>query len=187
MPENNPNIFDPTSNVKELVEGSIRRLDDIRQIEVDRITDKIDANDIKYQMQFNAAKDNVSIALIAQEKAVAAALDAAKEATSKSEISMDKRFDLLSKKIDELMEIINKNTGAQGIYVTHNDLNNSFDKFRIDIETMLRPVITKVEQLSTVQNTTQGRSSGLNMGWVYLIGAVSLLGTIISIFFSLSN
>lgn len=186
MPENKPTI-DPTFNVKELVDTSIRRLDDIRQIEVNRITDRIDANDVKYQMQFNAAKDNVSIALIAQEKAVAAALDAAKEATSKSEISMDKRFDLLSKKIDELMEIINKNTGAQGIYVTHNDLNNSFDKFRIDIETMLRPVITKVEQLSTVQNTNTGKGEGMTRMYGWIVGGVLFLITIASFIINFSG
>lgn len=180
MPDTEQAKPDPTVNVKNIVKDAIDRIDDLREAEVKRVDEKFKDNDTKYQVQFNAAKEALGIALIAQEKAVAAALDASKEATGKSEISTDKQFGSLSEKIDGIAETINKNTGAQGIYVTHESLSNEMEKLRISFENMLRPV-------KTFMDNQQGRRGGLNAGWVYLIGGVSLIGMIISIFFAIAK
>lgn len=179
--------LDPTVNVRNIVDESVTRLDDLRKAEVKRIDqrvdsqdDKIDERDAKYQVQFSAAKEAVGIALIAQEKAVASALDATKEAIGKAEIATDKRFDLLSEKIDGVNDTLNKNAGAQGVYVTRVDLNIEMEKLRTSFENMLRPVIT-------FMNSSQGRSGGLNAGWIYLLGGVSLISTVIAIFVAVSK
>lgn len=218
MPEakNNP---DPTYNVRELIDLEIERIDDLRKAEVRRIDEKINENNVKYQIQFSDSKEAVGTAFIAQEKAIAAALIGTKEAITKSDqvtkeaitkadTTTDKRFDLLSEKIDSIAETISKNTGAQGIYVTHEALSNEMEKLRLSFESMLRPVITfmnsqqgketiadprmdtlmaKVELLNTVQNTNTGKSAGIGMSWQTMVTAIALCGTLISIFFALSK
>lgn len=180
MEPNGNNQIDPTKNVIELVEASIRRLDDLSESRAKYVDEKIRDKDVQYQFQFTSAKEAVGIALIAQEKAVAAALDGTREAINKADITTDKRFDLLSEKIDGVLGTINKNVGERGIYVTHTDLNIAMDKLQSSIEATLRPVVT-------FMNAQGGKSSGLNAGWIYLVGAISLIGTIVSIFFSLSK
>lgn len=191
MPENDQKIIDPTVNVSELVERSIVRLDDLRRIEVKRLDDKIEAADVKYQVQFTSSKEAAAQrfeaqqlalkdALIAQEKAVAAALEGTKEAINKADVATDKRFGLLSEKIDAVIETTSKNTGAQGIYVTHSDLNIAMEKLQSSIEVTLRPVVNYM-------NSSQGKSKGLNAGWIYFLGCVSLISTLLSIFVVLSK
>lgn len=53
----------------------------------------IAANDDRYQERFDGQQQALKDALVGQEKAVGAALDAAKEAVTKAEISSDKRFE----------------------------------------------------------------------------------------------
>lgn len=142
--------------------------------EISRIDEKFKDGDVKYQIQFSAAKEALGIALIAQEKAVAAALDSTKEAIGKAEIATDKRFDLLSEKIDGVNATINKSAGAQGLYVTHDDLSAALDKLQASIEITLRPVVT-------FMNFQTGQGKGANAMWGYIIGAVGLIGVIITI------
>lgn len=168
------NPKDPTVNVREMIEDSSNRLDDLRKVEIRRIDEKIDATDVKYQIQFDAAKDAVNTAFIAQEKAISAALIGTKEAITKSDTTTDKRFDLLSEKIDGVIESINKSSGAQGIYVTHTDLSVEMEKLRTSFETMLRPVIT-------FMNAQTGRSDGFNQGWLYLVGGAGIVSVIITL------
>lgn len=183
--------LDPTFNVREMFESTTSRQDSLREGEIHRIDHDIDTeigrvdekfkdNDVKYQIQFSAAKEALGIALIAQEKAVASALDSTKEAINKAEIATDKRFELLSEKIDGVNEILSKNTGAQGIYVTHGELSTEMEKLRLSFENMIRPVVTYM-------NSSQGKSTGLNASWIYLLGGVSLISTIIAIFVALSK
>lgn len=208
MTENNgavqiSNPLDPTLNVRNLLEASTVRQDDLREAETKRIDEKFRDSDTKYQVQFSAAREALGIALIAQEKAVASALDSTKEAINKAEVATDKRFELLSEKIDGVSVILSKNTGATGLYVTHDDLNMALDKLQASIETTLRPVVAfmnsqtgkegvqdpilhslvaemKLSRESQSLNT--GKGQGLNAGWVYLIGGVGLLGTIVAVF-----
>ena len=168
------NPSDPTLNVRELINDAVQRVDDLRKTELRRIDDKIDASDVRYQIQFNSAKEAISIALIAQEKAVAAALDGTRESINKADITTDKRFDLLSEKIDGVMNVLNKNSGERVIYVTHADLANEMEKLRTSFESMLRPVVT-------FMNSQTGKGVGANQLWGYIIGAIGLLATVLAI------
>lgn len=171
---------DPTLNVKELLINSIRRIDDLNEAEQKRIDEKFKDSDVKYQIQFTAAKEAVGIASTAQEKLVAQALDGTKEAISKADINTDKRFSLLSEKIDGLNSTMNKTSGERGIYVTHNDLSNELEKLRISFETMLRPVVT-------FMNNQTGRDNGIGISWGVVLGVVGLLSGLIGIFFALNK
>lgn len=142
--------------------------------EMKRLDEKFKDSDVKYQIQFSAAKEALGIALIAQEKAVAAALDATKEAIGKADIATSKQFDLLSEKIDGVNDTLNKNTGAQGIYVTHTDLTIALDKLQTSIEASLRPVVT-------FMNSQTGSQKGAANLWGYIIGAIGVISAILAI------
>jgi len=167
-------------NVRELITDAVTRIDDLANVETRRVNEKIESVVLAANQRFEAQQLALKDALISQEKAVAAALEGTKEAITKNDANTDKRFDLLSEKIDGVMGALNKNVGERGIYVTHSDLSVEMEKLRTSFETMLRPLVT-------FMNSQQGKSSGLNSGWIYLIGAISLIGTIISIFFALSR
>lgn len=153
---------------------TIKRIDNIIETQVKRIDEKIQDKDTKYQIQFTAAKEAVAIASTAQKELVAQALGGTKEAITKNDTNTDKRFDLLSEKIDGVIESINKSSGAQGIYVTHTDLSVEMEKLRTSFETMLRPVIT-------FMNAQTGRSDGFNQGWLYLVGGAGIVSVIITL------
>jgi hypothetical protein len=176
MPEKiqTANPPDPTINVRELIDEATGRVDDLRAVEVRRLDEKISASDDKYQIQFNAAKEAVGIALIAQEKEVASALEGTREAISKADATTDKRFDLLSEKIDGVMEIISKSTGAQGIYVTHSDLDIAMDRLQASIEATLRPVVT-------FMNNSQGQQRGVSSSWGVLIAVIGATSAIVAV------
>ena len=160
-----PKVIDPTKNVIELVNASIKRLDDLAEMRERHFHEEILNKDIQYQFQFTAA-----------EKAVAAALDGTREAINKADVNTDKRFDLLSEKIDGITTTINKSTGERGIYVTHNDLSAEMEKLRLSFEGMLRPVVT-------FMNSQTGQSKGLESGWVHLIQLAGFIAVLLSIYY----
>lgn len=176
---------DPTVNVTNMLHEAVKRQDDLRGADIrynDKqfitvsdmfiaVAKKFDDVDVKYQIQFSAAKEALGIALVAQEKATAQALDGTKEAIIKNDANTDKRFDLLSEKIDSIAETMSKNTGAQGIYVTHTDLSIAMDKLQAGIEATLRPLVT-------FMNSQQGGAKSTNMVWVYIGLGVTTLGAI---------
>lgn len=163
---------DPTLNVREMIKEANDRLDDLQKSEVKRIDDisdirerhfheEINNKDIQYQLQFNSAKE-----------AVAAALDGTKEAINKADLNTDKRFSLLSEKIDGITSTMNKSTGERGIYVTHETLSMEMEKLRTSFEVMLRPVVNFMQ-------ANQGGKEEVKSVWGYVVGAVGLTSTII--------
>ena len=167
-------MADPTLNVRELFDAGVKRIDNLREAEIKRIDEKIKDGDVKYQIQFTAAKEAVSIASTAQEKLVAQALDGTKEAINKAAEATDKRFELLSEKIDGVSKILSQNQGAQGIYVTRTDLAEVMDKLQTSFEDALKPVVA-------FMNSQQGSKTGISdlAGWIF--GGVTLLATIFGV------
>lgn len=201
---------DPTSNARELVESSIKRLDDLRESEIRRVEDKfknIDDKsrdyDIKYQIQFDDSKE-----------AVLAALTATKEAINKADQANEKRFDAVNEfrstlsdqqskllnrteyesnhaalveKIDGVESRINRTEGASNIYVTHTDLSIFGEKLQAGFEAALKPLILQVNTLTAAQNSQQGGKEGVKNVWGYVVGAVGLTSAIIAIVMTLVN
>jgi hypothetical protein len=136
----------------------------------------IDERDRSYQQRWeaqekavadalSAAEKAVTTALIsqekavanafnAQEKAVASALSAAERAVAKAEASSEKRFDNLNEKIE---------------------LSNTIlDKF----ESNTKSLVGRIDDLRAYKDSNSGKANGLNTGWAYLLGLVSLIGII---------
>ena len=141
-----------------------------------RINDTVTASNQRFDAQQLALKD----ALISQEKAVAAALDSTKEAIGKAEIATDKRFDLLSEKIDGVHDVLNKNVGAQGVYVTHTDLTAALDKLQTSIEITLRPVVTFMNSQTGKDIGASNKSNSIVQGIVTGSVILGIFGTIIT-------
>src|ERR1035437_7353515 len=144
------NNIDPTINVQNIISEAVdhlddlrkaemRRLDDLRDVDLKHIDEKFKESDLKYQIQFSDSEKAVVTAFIAQEKAISTALIGTKEAINKSDTNTDKRFDLISEKIDSMAQVMSKNSGEQSIYVTHNDLQYSLERLQTNIESTLRP------------------------------------------------
>lgn len=142
-----------------------------------RINDTVTASNQRFDAQQLALKD----ALISQEKAVAAALDSTKEAIGKAEIATDKRFDLLSEKIDGVHETITKNVGAQGVYVTHTDLTAALDKLQTSIEITLRPVVTFMNSQTGKDIGASNKSSSIIQGIIVGSIILGIFGTVITL------
>ena len=135
-----------------------------------RIEDTKSAANQRFDAQQLALKD----ALVSQEKAVSNALDGTKEAITKSDAATDKRFELLSEKIDGVSNVLNKNAGAQGIYVTHADLSFAIDKLQTAIITQLQPVID-------FMHTQTGQAKGTSNVWGYIACGIGIVIGLIGI------
>lgn len=183
--ENKLKDLDPTVNVKELVALQVERLDDLRNNEVKRLEDKIDNNDKKYQIEFNAAKEAVTKSETATDKR----FDAIAITTRNLEDSQSKlitRNEYISAhqglidKVDSVIDRINRTEGASGIFVTQTDLNTSIEKLNTSIQATLKPVVD-------FMNSEQGRNRGISSVWGVILGTAGFLAAIITMFFVLSS
>jgi hypothetical protein len=108
--------------------------------------------DRRYEQRYAAQVRAVDAAFLAQQTAMRADLAAQKEAVTKAENAADKRFELLN----ELRSGVATKEAHEALEKRVNELAARLDK-------------------------TEGRSTGLNAGWVYLLGAVAAMGTIVSL------
>lgn len=192
------NPRDPTVNVREMIEESSGRLDDLRKAEVKRIDDKIAEKDEKYQIQFADSKEAVVAALITTKEAITKAdqanekrFDAVNETNSKlneqqakllTRTEYESNHKSLIEKIDGVESRINRTEGASNVYVTQNDLNVVVDKItelikqgQVSNQLALQPVIA-------FMNSQTGKSQGISSSWGVMLGAMGLIGTILGIF-----
>lgn len=106
---------------------------------------------------------------IDQDKAVQAALLAAKEAVLKAENATEKRFESVNEFRQQLSDQTNTFLSRAEYNASHKALED------------------KMDALTDRFNKTEGRSGGLQAGWGYLIGAVGLAATIISVILAFNN
>lgn len=104
-----------------------------------------------------------------QDKAVQAALLAAKEAVLKAEVASEKRFE----SVNEFRR-------------TLSDQTNTFLP-RPEYDSNHKALEDKIDALTDRMNRSDGKSSGLNAGWGYLAGAIGLAATVISIILAFNN
>jgi hypothetical protein len=112
--------------------------------------------DLRYQQRYDAQQKALEAALLAAKEAVQAALAAAKEAVLKAEISADKRLELLN-------------------------------ELRVGVATteQLDALEKLVADLSKRLDRSEGRSTGLTAGWGFLLAAIGATATVIAVVLSL--
>jgi hypothetical protein len=107
---------------------------------------------------FEAQQLAMKTALTAAETAVQTAMQAESRAVTKAEVAADKRFELLNE--------------LRGDVATKSELE------------ALEKLITA---LASRMDLGDGRSTGLNAGWVYLLAGVAAIGTIVSIYLAMQG
>lgn len=111
----------------------------------------MDERDTRYQQRYDAQQKALDAALLAAKEAVQAALLAAKEAVLKAELSADKRLELL-------------NELRTGVATTE----------------QLEALDKVVTSLSKRLDLTEGRSMGRGATWGYLVAGISLLTAVLA-------
>jgi len=139
------------AKIEWLKETIEHRFDDMDK-RIDQLLFVINENDRRYS-ELEVEKDK---ALKIKENADRIALDLARD--------IQKYKD---EKANELREQI---SSERGLYATKDDVASLGEK----IEAKITPLINYI-------NSQQGRSGGLSAGWGYLLGAVSLVATLLAI------
>lgn len=146
-----------------------RRFDTLHQDLKDSITQRFGDADLRYQQRFDAQTKALDAALAAQKEAVQTALVAAEKATSKAEVASDKRFE----SVNEFRQTLTDQTAT---FMP-----------RSEAESRLSALYEKINDVKLAASSTGGHQAGLNAGWLYLLGAIAALGTIVSIVIALQS
>ena len=140
-----------------------RQVDDLRSMLDERYATQTKAVDAAFLAQQTA----MQTALTAAERAVQTALLAAEKAVIKAETAADKRFESVNEFRAQLA-----------------DQARTF-MARTEAEAAIARNTERVQELTDRLNRTEGRSTGLNAGWVFLVGAVSVISALAALYLAL--
>lgn len=99
-----------------------------------------------------------------QEIAVKAAIDAAEKAVAKAELATEKRFESVNEFRAQL-------TDQAATFVS-----------RIEAQSEQRRLTEKLTELTRRVDKTEGHGAGISAAWVYALGAIAAIGTLVSIY-----
>jgi Fe2+ transport system protein B len=119
--------------------------------------------DLRYEQRFQAQEQALAAAFAAQKEAVLIAQHAAEKAVAKAEAATEKRFDAVNEFRGQL-----------------SDQAATFMP-RMEAEQRIAALSEKLDILRTAATLDSGRSTGLNAGWGYLLGAAGLASAVIGI------
>lgn len=126
---------------------------------LERLATLVVANDVRYSERYEAQQTAMQTALVAQKLTVDTALAAADRAVTKSEIATEKRFD----SVNEFRGLVN-------------DLIRTLMP-RPEAELLIKGLSEKIDTLTVAAAASAGQRSGIKDGWLYLLGAVSIIGS----------
>lgn len=115
--------------------------------------------DLRYQQRFDAQGQALTAALLAAEKAVQTALIAAEKAVTKAEVANEKRFE----SVNEFRK-------------TLSDQTQSFPS-RVELSALA----DRVADLATRLDKTEGKTTGKEAVWAYLIAAAAVAVAVVSL------
>ena len=122
----------------------------------------------------------VAAAFAAQKEAIAAALAAQEKAVTKAELANEKRFEgqneFRGQLADQVLTFMTKVEGLLQIKAVS-------DK----VDTFVATTTAQLAALTTRMDTSQGRSSGMNAGWVILVAAVMMIVAVVSLAVTLTR
>jgi len=129
----------------------------------DRLDNELASLRREVDQRFEATDKATSAALAAAEKATSAALAAAQRAVEKAETASERRFDSVNEFRSTLAD-------QQATLMP-----------RAEAISRLAAIEEKYAALSSRIDRGEGRGSGLNAGWLYLVAGVAVLGGILGI------
>lgn len=116
------------------------------------------------QERYDTQTKALDAAFKAQQLAMQTAMEAAERAVAKAETAAEKRFDSVNEFRAQLA-----------------DQATTFLP-RAEGEAALARNTERIQELADRFNKSEGRGLGLNAGWIYILGAIAAIGTIVSIF-----
>lgn len=114
-------------------------------------------------VRFNLLNELLDERKAAQEKAMDAALAAAEKAVVKAEVATEKRFDA----VNEFRQ-------------TLSDQATHFIA-RSEYLTSAKGIDDKMADIKARLDKQEGKGVGLNAGWIYLLGVIAAIGTVVSV------
>ena len=119
-----------------------------------------DERDRRYEQRFEA-----------QEKATQTAIESARIATNKAEQAIEKRLENTNEWRQAMNDRDVKLLPRIEYDRAHVDLEKRFEEYKKSMD-------DRISTISSAMLRAEGRGSGLNAGWGYLIGAIGLLAAI---------
>lgn len=130
-------------------------------------------------------------AFASAEKAVSAALQAAETAVQKAEMAADKRFEAVNEFRGQLADQAQR-------FMTRDESLSRHDRTQEQIKDLTERFSTEMSSLRDRHNSdfattnsrldlTQGKSTGLDSAWGYIIGAIGLISGVIAIVVAVTN
>lgn len=110
-------------------------------------------------------------AFVAAEKAVATALDSTEKAITKSEEAYRVKF----ADVNEFRKTLSDQAAG---FLSRDAAEAKFAALDQKIDSKFDALSEKLDSLATRMDKNEGRSTGINAGWVILVGAIGLIATI---------
>jgi hypothetical protein len=112
--------------------------------------------DLRHQQRFDAQQQALTAALLSAEKAVQTAMAASEKAVAKAENATERRFE----SVNEFRKTLADQTAS---FLT-----------RLEYDSAHTALVDKISDLATRMERSEGRGSGLDIGWKVLLGAATL-------------
>ncbi len=115
-----------------------------------------------------------------QDKAVQAALLAAKEAVLKAETASEKRFE----SVNEFRKTLSDQTAS---FLPRPEYDANHKALEDKIDTKTKATDDKIQTLTDRLNVREGKSTGIATGWGYLLGGLGGIATIVGLILAFNN
>lgn len=112
-------------------------------------------------------REYVDVRLEALEKGMNAAINAAQKAVDKAEVASERRFE----GVNEFRAALNDNARLL--------------MPRSEAEQIFNAMTEKIEVLNARINSREDRGAGMNQGWIILVAAIGVIGTIVAVILSI--
>lgn len=188
--EDNPkeHIIDPTKNVLELVAGEVKRLDDIRAINIRWFESEI--RHTKELIELRAAHAQEIQRIETERLASIRQVDVIHQSSSGDRqqaaiLSLERIVDSTAKTLatqnTNMMTVVEARLAA----LERSSYEGKGKQTVVD--PMMEKIISRMESLIDSRSSSTGRSGGLQSGWSWIIGAVGLIAGLIGIFAALTK
>lgn len=187
-PDADDHIIDPTKNVLDLVDGEVKRLDDIRAVNNKWIESEI--SHVKEIVVLRAAHAQEIQRIETERLASIRQVDvlhqsSAAERQQAAILSLERIVDSTAKTLatqnTNMMTVVEARLAA----LERSSYEGKGKQAVVDPQ--ISTLMSLVESLRESRSTHAGRSGGLQSGWSWIIGAVGLIAGLIGIFAALSR
>jgi hypothetical protein len=171
--------------IYDVLDRELKRVDGDLQLEVRRINDLRQADQISLVAALTAAKTAVDAALAAAEKAVAAALIAAKEAVNKAELAQQRTNESQKDFQDQLKDLASSLLPRSEFLIWMESVNEKLDANTTDLGNLRSRIDIGPPSLATLQTRSDenaGRSKAITNYQATILGVAGIAAILVAHF-----